>query len=306
MYAGVESGGTKIVCAVSKDPEQLVARTSFPTGTDPQAAVIQIAEFFREQQENHGEIEAIGFGSFGPCDPNPSSSRFGYVTSTPKPGWQNFDVISALRDALKSKGLSGDVPIPFDTDVNAAALAEHRCGAGRAVDCFAYFTVGTGIGGGALESGRLLHGLIHPEMGHIRIPRPASEIEVFDGVCPYHGDCWEGVAAGPAIAARWGERGENLPAQHPAWDLEAAYLAAGLHAIVCTLSPGRIAVGGGVGLAPGLLERVRPLLLKSLANYVDSPVLLERIDEYLVPAATGADAGVIGAMLLAEQALSEK
>ena len=306
MYAGVESGGTKIVCAVSKDPEQLVARTSFPTGTDPQAAVIQIAEFFREQQENHGEIEAIGFGSFGPCDPNPSSHRFGHVTSTPKPGWQNFDVISALRDALKSNGLSGDVPIPFDTDVNAAALAEHRCGAGRAVDCFAYFTVGTGIGGGALESGRLLHGLIHPEMGHIRIPRPASEIEAFDGVCPYHGDCWEGVASGPAIAARWGERGENLPAQHPAWDLEAAYLASGLHAIVCTLSPGRIAVGGGVGLAPGLLERVRPLLLKSLANYVDSPVLLERIDEYLVPAATGADAGVIGAMLLAEQALSEK
>ncbi len=306
MYAGVESGGTKIVCAVSHDPEQLVARTSFPTGTDPQAAVIKMAEFFREQEEKHDEIEAIGFGSFGPCDPNPSSDRFGYVTSTPKPGWQNFDVISALRDALKGKGLSGDVPIPFDTDVNAAALAEHRCGAGRAVDCFAYFTVGTGIGGGALESGRLLHGLIHPEMGHIRIPRPASEIEVFDGVCPYHGDCWEGVAAGPAIAARWGERGENLPAQHPAWDLEAAYLAAGLHAIVCTLSPGRIAVGGGVGLAPGLLERVRPLLLKSLANYVDSPVLLERIDEYLVPAATGADAGVIGAMLLAEQALSEK
>ncbi len=306
MYAGVESGGTKIVCAVAHDPEDLIARTSFPTGSDPRAAVIQMAEFFREQDDQHGQIEAIGFGSFGPCDPNPSSPRFGHVTCTPKPGWEYFDVVSALRQALDDNGLSRDLPIPFDTDVNAAALAEHRYGAGRAVDSFAYFTVGTGIGGGAIEKGRLLHGLIHPEMGHIRIPRPASEVEVFDGVCPYHGDCWEGVAAGPAIAARWAQPGEDLPAEHIAWDLQAAYLAAGLHAVVCMLSPGRIAVGGGVGLAPGLLQRVRPLLLQSLANYVDSPALLEHIDQYLVPAATGADAGVIGAMLLAEQSVTQK
>ena len=300
ILGGIETGGTKIVCAVGPTPTQISARETFPTGDDSGAALRKCAEFFAEQSRGKGrDLLAIGVGSFGPCDPDPTSETFGYVTSTPKPGWANVDVIDGLRRALRDAESPADPPIAFDTDVNAAALAELRHGAGKGLQNLVYLTVGTGIGGGAVVRGDVIHGLVHPEMGHIRIPRPASEVETFGGVCPYHGDCWEGVAAGPAIQARWGMPGTQLPEDHPAWALEADYLAAGIHALICTVSPQRVILGGGVGSNANIRELTRPRLLASLAGYIDSPAILDHIDDYLVGPALGDDAGVTGALSMA-------
>ena len=194
------------------------------------------------------------------------------------------------------------MPVAFDTDVNGAALAEHRWGAGRGLDVFVYLTVGTGIGGGAVVDGRVLHGLVHPEMGHLRIPRDRDR-DPFPGTCPYHGDCLEGLASGPAMQARWGVPPERLPPDHPAWALEAEYLAQGLASIVAVLSPRRIAVGGGVAGAAALLPRVRARLVTLLGAYVRAPALGDGIERYVVAPALGADAGVLGGLALARQAL---
>ncbi|MDZ4248619.1 MAG: ROK family protein [Candidatus Nanopelagicales bacterium] len=302
MIGGVESGGTKTVCVVGTDPETITSRTRIPTTSDPVETLGEVAEFFAAQCAAAGPLAAIGIGSFGPCDPNPTSPTYGYVTSTPKPGWTNTDVSGVLAAQMRERGI-GEVPVVFDTDVNAAALGEQRFGAGRGVSSLVYLTVGTGIGGGAMIDGRLAHGLIHPEMGHIRIPRPAQELARFAGVCPFHGDCWEGVASGPAMAARWGQSAEDLRPDHPAWDLEAEYIASGLHALVCVLSPERIILGGGVGSVPHLLRRVRPRLVDSLAGYIASPMITERTLEYVVGPGLGNDSGVVGALALAQTAL---
>ena len=248
LYGAIEAGGTKFVCLVGSGPDDIRAETRFPT-TTPEATLRNALEFLRAEQVRQGPLAAVGIASFGPVDLHPGSATFGFITSTPKPGWANVDVAGAARAAL-------GVPVGFDTDVNAAGLAEWRWGAAQGLDSVLYLTVGTGIGGGGLMDGRLLHGLVHPEMGHIRIPHDL-QLDPFPGVCPFHGDCLEGLACGPAIKARWQQPAEELPHDHPAWPLEARYLALALVNFICTLSPRRIVVGGGVMSNPRLLPMIR-------------------------------------------------
>jgi len=293
LFGGIEAGGTKFVCAVGSGPDDVRAETRFPT-TTPEETIGQAIAFFREQREQHGELAALGIAAFGPLDPDPASPTYGYITSTPKPGWTNVDFAGPLARAL-------DLPVAFDTDVNGAALAEGRWGAAQGLDTFIYLTIGTGIGGGAMVGGSLLHGLLHPEMGHVRLPHDRQQ-DPYPGRCPYHGDCLEGLASGPAIAARWGQPAETLPVDHPAWALEAHYLALGLVNFIVTLSPQRIILGGGVMAQAQLFPLVRRRVLELLNGYVQSPRLLEQIDMYIVPPALGRRAGVLGALALARQA----
>lgn len=276
------------MCGVGTGPDDLQC-TTIPT-TSPQATMDQIVAFFRNQAGR--ELSAVGVGAFGPVDLHPESPTFGFITSTPKVGWQQYDLASTLYRALQ-------VPIGFDTDVNAAAAGEARWGAGRGLPNFLYLTVGTGIGGGALVNGEVIHGLLHPEMGHIRIPHDLGA-DPFPGSCPYHKDCLEGLASGPAMQARWGKRAQELPADHPAWALEAHYLALGLATWVCTVSPERILLGGGVMQQAGLFPMIRQELLRLLNGYIDAKPLLNEIDSYVAPPELGSRAGVLGAMVLAE------
>ena len=296
VFGAVEAGGTKFVCAVGSGPEDIRADTRFAT-TTPDATLQQAVDFLRAEQQRHGPLAAVGIASFGPVDLRRESATYGHITSTPKPGWANVNIVGALRDAL-------NLPVGFDTDVNAAALAEGRWGAARGFDTFVYLTVGTGIGGGGLVGGRLLHGLVHPEMGHIRVPHDLSA-DPFAGICPFHGDCLEGLASGPAMQARWRQTPEELPHTHPAWTLEAGYLAHALAAVVCLLSPQRIIMGGGVMASPQLLPLIRARLLELLNDYVRAPEITRDVDRFVVRPALGGRAGVLGALALAEVAASE-
>lgn len=297
LFGGIEAGGTKFVCLVGSGPDDIRASDRFPT-TTPQATMHRVIQFFREQQASHGALTAIGVGAFGPLDPNPGSPTFGYITSTPKPGWMNTDLLGPLHSAF-------GLPMGFDTDVNAAALAEGRWGAAQGLDTFLYLTIGTGIGGGAMVDGRLLHGLIHPEMGHMLLRRD-PRLDAFSGSCPFHGDCFEGLASGPALERRWGQRAETLAADHPAWELEAHYLAVGLVNLIVAFSPQRVVLGGGVMEQPHLLPLVRAKVQKLLNGYVQSPQIIERIGEYIVSPALGNRAGVLGAIALAAQAANRQ
>jgi fructokinase len=280
------------VCAVGTGPADLRAETRFPT-TTPEETLGQAIDFFREQAGALGEpLAALGVASFGPLDPNRASPTYGHITTTPKPGWAHADVVGPLKAAL-------ELPVAFDTDVNGAALGEHRWGAAQGLHTFVYLTIGTGLGGGAMVEGRLLHGLLHPEMGHVLLPHDWDE-DPFPGTCPYHGDCFEGLAAGPALEARWGQPGETLPPDHPAWPLEAHYLALGLMSYVLTLSPQRIILGGGVMQQPHIFPLVRQELLELLNGYVQAPEILEGMDDYVVPPGLGNRAGVLGAIALAQ------
>ncbi|MCJ7432207.1 MAG: ROK family protein [Anaerolineales bacterium] len=293
IYGGIEGGGTKFICAVGTGPDDIRAETRIPT-TTPEETMKQVINFFKQQEK----VAAIGFSCFGPLDPNPSSSTYGHILPTPKPGWSNANVVGMLRSEF-------DIPISFDTDVNGAALGEWRWGAGQGLDTFIYLTIGTGIGGGAIVNGQILHGLLHPEMGHIPLPHDFSR-DPFDGVCPFHHDCFEGLASGVAIEKRWGQRGDALPPEHPAWDLEAEYIAHALGCYVYILSPQRIILGGGVGQLPHLLPRVQQRTRALINGYVKSPVILENIENYIVSPGLGKRAGVLGAIALAQQALQVK
>lgn len=293
MFGAVEAGGTKFVCAVGTDPDNIAARVRVDT-TTPEKTLPEVLNFFVEQSGEHGPLKGIGIGSFGPVDPDPASDKFGWITATPKAGWSQTDLVGTLRKEF-------DVPYGFDTDVNAAALGEHRWGAAQGLDTFLYLTVGTGLGGGGLQGGQLMHGLIHPEMGHMRIPHDVTR-DPFPGACPFHNDCWEGLAAGPAIGKRWGKPAEELPPDHEAWELEAEYLALGLNNLVCTVSPQRIILGGGVCQQQGLLDRVRTKLAELLNGYVQHDRILNHMDEFVVPPALGNNAGILGCIALAEQA----
>jgi fructokinase len=283
----MECGGTKFVCATGEGGT-LLARIEFPA-TTPDETIARGLEFFAAQPHT---LRGIGIGSFGPVDLNPASPKFGYITSTPKQGWHDTDLVGAVR---RSTGL----PVAFDTDVNAAAMGEARWGAAQGLDTFLYLTIGTGVGGGGMANGRLLHGLVHPEMGHIRVPHDLHT-DPFPGVCPFHGDCLEGLISGPAVEARWSRRGETLPPEHPAWDLQARYIALALDNWICTLSPERIILGGGVMRQAHLFPRIRAQVLALLNGYIQSPGILERIGDYIVAPALGGDAGVLGAIALAE------
>lgn len=294
LAGGIEAGGTKFVCAVGTGPEDIRAEARFPTET-PEVTISKAIEFFREQERKLGALDAIGIGSFGPVDPNPGSPTYGCITMTPKLGWINTDFAGTV-------GREFGVPVGFDTDVNAAALGEWKWGAGRGLGSVLYLTVGTGIGGGAVIHGRPVHGLVHPEMGHIRIPHDLSR-DPFRGKCPYHGDCLEGLAAGPAIEERWNTPARELPPEHPAWELEAEYLALALMNYICVLSPERIVLGGGVMEQSHLFTRIRTRTRELLASYVRSGAVLDEIESYIVPPVLGSRAGVAGALALAHAAL---
>ncbi|HEY6293927.1 MAG TPA: ROK family protein [Terriglobia bacterium] len=296
LFGAVEAGGTKFVCAVGTSPDDLRARREFPT-TSPEETVGRVVAFFREQAMLES-LTAVGIASFGPIDVNPTSPHFGYITSTPKLDWQYADLAGPIGRAL-------GVPVGFDTDVNGAALGERHWGAAQGLDTFTYVTVGTGIGGGGMVEGRLMHGLLHPEMGHMRIPHN-WQTDPFRGACPFHGDCWEGLASGPAIEARWGGKGQHLPADHQAWNLEAEYLALGVTNLVCTLSPQRIILGGGVMHQPGLFPLLRSKALELLNRYIQVRELVEQIDQYVVPAKLGDNAGVLGAIALGMDAAAQR
>jgi fructokinase len=277
-FGGIEAGGTKFICGIGSGPEDL-HRIEFPT-TATRETISRAIAFFREHT-----VAALGIACFGPVDLTKGSPTYGHITSTPKPAWRNFDIVGEMTRAL-------DVPVAIDTDVNGAALGEVRWGAAQGLSDALYLTVGTGIGGGAMVGGQLLHGLGHPEMGHVRIPHDLIA-DPFPGCCPYHGDCLEGLASGFAIEKRWGARGQALPENHPGWELEAHYLALGLMNWVCTLSPKRIILGGGVMRCRELLPLVRRKLKEMLNGYVPAP-------EIVAPA-LGDNAGVLGAIALAQQ-----
>jgi fructokinase len=287
VFGGIETGGSKWECAIGTGPDDLRATETVPT-TTPVETIGRAVAFF----EREGPVDAIGIGSFGPVDGKPSSPSWGHITTTPKPGWANTDVGPEVHRRLS-------VPVAFDTDVNAAALGEQRWGAAQGLNTFCYITIGTGIGGGGMAGGNLLHGLLHPEFGHLRIPHDTAA-DPFPGVCPFHGDCWEGLASGPAIEARWGRPPEELAGRDDVWELEAHYLALGLVCVICVLSPERIVLGGGVGTAPGLLSRVRPRVVTLLNGYLAAPAVTEQIDDYLVPPSLATRSGVLGAIALAE------
>jgi fructokinase len=283
-YGGVETGGSWCVCALGSGPDGLEAVEKFRT-SDPRRTVARIAGFF----ERNGRPRAVGVAAFGPIDLDPGSDAWGTLGATPKPGWSGWPLGPSLRDAL-------GLPIVVETDTAAAALGEQRWGAGRGCDSLCYLTVGTGIGAGLVIGGAAVHGLMHPEVGHLRVPHD-RERDPFEGACPFHGDCWEGLAAGPAIAARWGTPGDELPDDHPAWALEADYLALGIVSIVLVAAPQRVIAGGGVLDRPGLLERVRGRLPELLGGYPPGPRIAAD-PGYLVKPALGDEAGVLGAIAL--------
>ena len=292
LFAGIEAGGTKWVCMIAAHPEDIRASTRFPT-TQPEETIGAAIAFIKRQIQP-GELKGLGIGSFGPLDLAPESPTYGFLTTTPKPGWANSDLISPFRVAF-------NLPTGFDTDVNAAALGEARWGAAQGLTDFVYMTIGTGIGGAGMVNGGLIHGLVHPEMGHVRIPHD-KERDPFPGICPYHGDCLEGLATGPAIEARWGKRAEELPPEHPAWQLEAHYLALGIANLIFTLSPQRIILGGGVMEQEQLFPLIRKSVLDILSNYISAKEILENIEQYIVPPGLGSQAGVLGAIALGQRA----
>lgn len=292
-FGGIEAGGTKFVCVVTDEGKNVLAETRFPT-TNPPETMAMVKQFFEEQNQILPQrITAIGVACFGPLDLNVASPHYGSITSTPKPGWAACPVVAPLKALFQ-------VPVAIDTDVNAAAVGEGTWGAAVGLDDFIYLTIGTGIGGGAVVNGRPLHGLIHPEMGHIRIPHDWAQ-DPYPGFCTYHGDCFEGLAAGPAIHGRWSQSASTLPLDHPAWDLEAHYIALALQNFICTLSPRKIILGGGVMQQAHLFPLIRRETARLLNQYVQSPALFDKIDEYIIAPGLGNRAGVLGAVALAQQ-----
>jgi fructokinase len=294
-YGGIEAGGTKFVCAVGSHPDDL-HKESFDT-TDPQQTLTRAVGFFKARNSNR-PITAIGIGSFGPIDLHWDSPTYGFITSTPKKGWANTDIVGRIKASL-------DVPVAFDTDVNAAALGEHRWGAAKELTNFIYLTIGTGVGGGGLVNGKLLHGLVHPEMGHICLPRHVED--TYRGNCPFHNtqtsySCFEGLASGPAMTERWGQTPQSLGDDHKAWDLEAYYISMAIVSYVCTLSPQRIIIGGGVMKHEKLIGLIRHKVKEMLNDYVRAAALLESIEDYIVLPKLGHNAGVVGAIELAKLA----
>lgn len=334
LYGGIETGGTTCACVIGGDPgpggapgagggqsaggadptkSAILAETRFPT-TTPAETIGRMVDFFRSRAPA-GALVTIGVGSFGPIDLDRRSPTYGFITTTPKPGWAHTDLCGALERALR-------VPVVFETDVNAAAFGEYRwasaqlttdaAAAGTAggagppeppPDPLLYVTVGTGIGLGAIVNGRPLHGLIHPEAGHMLLPHD-RELDPFPGACPYHGDCWEGLASGFALEQRWGLPGEALAPDHPGWDLQARYLGLGVANLIYCFSPHRVVIGGGVMRQAGLLARVRRQAEAAIAGYLVPDALGGGIGGLLVEPGLGARSGVLGALALAAAAHS--
>jgi fructokinase len=278
---------------IASQPGDIHATTRFAT-TTPEETIRRAIDFIEAQGQQAGELSGLGIGSFGPLDLDRDSPTYGYITSTPKSGWASTNLLRPFQKAF-------NLPVGFDTDVNAAALGEHRWGAAQGLTDFIYLTVGTGIGGAAVVNQRLVHGMIHPEMGHMHIPHD-WDADPFPGICPYHGDCLEGLATGPAIQSRWQHRGEDFPPDHPAWVLEAKYLALGITNLIFAFSPQCIILGGGVMKQAQLFPLIRTKVQELLGGYISAPQVLENIEQYIIPPGLGSQAGVLGAVALAQQA----
>jgi fructokinase len=292
IFGAVEAGGTKFVVAIGNERGEILAHERFPT-TDPASTLAATSAFLR-RGATFGALAGIGVGSFGPVELDKSSARYGFITKTPKPGWGGTDIAGALAREFAC-------PVGFDTDVNAAALAEHRWGAARDVDNLVYLTIGTGIGGGVIVNGAPIHGLMHPEIGHIYPRRHPLDLG-FEGVCPFHRDCLEGVASGPAIAARSGASLQQLEETHVQWQIEADYLGQLCAQLVMTISPQRIVMGGGVMTQVRLLPLIRERMNHWLGGYIDRSEILAEADRYVVAPVLGDRAGVLGALALGLEA----
>ncbi len=289
LYGGIEAGGTKFVCMIASSTRKIYASARFPT-TTPQETLGDCIAFFKGHSRKY-PISALGIGSFGPLDLDPDSPAHGFITTTPKQQWSDTGITRIMEAGL-------DVPVVLDTDVNAAAFAEYVWGGERKFDPLLYITIGTGIGGGCVVRGEPIRGLIHPEMGHLRIPHD-REMDPFEGICPFHKNCFEGLASGPAMQARWGLPAEKLPGDHPAWDLEALYIAYALVNLMLSFSPCRIVLGGGVMSRAGLFPKIRTRVKELLAGYLYPPEVLQQIDEIIIPPALKAKSGILGAIALA-------
>lgn len=284
---GIEAGGTKFNCVVAYSPSEILARFTIPTAS-PEETLSRSLEFFNSVARQHGRIGALGIGTFGPVDLDPDSAQYGHITSTPKTGWQNIDIAGYFKQELR-------IPIFMDTDVNAAALAEQGLGAGKGLASLVYFTVGTGIGAGVIANRQLINPTHPPELGHMRVPR--HEADDYAGGCPYHKDCLEGLASGPAIEQRWGINAENLSPEHSAWTLQTDYLAKMCVNTACSFAPQRIILGGGVMTQLHLFPRIRKGFLRLMNGYMPS-VDRDNVDQYIVPPKLD-HPGEIGALLLA-------
>ncbi|MEL6263692.1 MAG: ROK family protein [Cyanobacteria bacterium J06631_9] len=295
LLGGIEAGGTKFVCAVGTGPDDIRAIARIPT-TTPKETLTQVVDFFQQQITTEGDLDAIGIGAFGPVDLRENSPTFGWFLDTPKPGWQQVDFVGVINREF-------NIPVGFDTDVNVAALGEHQWGNAQGLETFIYLTVGTGIGGGGLVGGQPIHGLLHPEMGHILVPHDLS-IDPFPGSCPFHKDCLEGLASGFAMEKRWQQKGSTLPADHPAWALEASYLATALMTFILVLSPERIIIGGGVMEQKQLFPMIRQQVQEKLNAYLSVPQITNNIETYITSPKLESKAGILGAFALAERTLS--
>ncbi|MEW4221690.1 ROK family protein [Rossellomorea marisflavi] len=287
MLGAIEAGGTKFVCAVGDEQGTIIDRVQIPT-TLPEETIPKVIEFFRKHP-----VKAIGIGSFGPIDVNRESASYGNVTSTPKVGWKDYPFVQAIKDAIP-------LPVGFNTDVNAAALGEATFGAAKGLDSCLYITVGTGIGAGAVVQGKLLQGLSHPEMGHILIRR--HEDDPYEGKCPYHKDCLEGLAAGPAIEARWGVKGDQLVDKGEVWEMEGYYIAQALMQYIVIISPKKIILGGGVMKQ----KQIFPIIYKHLEKMINGYVDLPPLEEYIVSPGLGDNAGITGSLMLAHEAYEDE
>lgn len=285
LLGGIEAGGTKFVCALGYPPDDLHAIEKIPT-TTPEETITQAVNFFRTQPQLP---DSIGIATFGPADVQPDSDTYGFITSTPKPGWANTNLAGRVACALQR-------PVAFDTDVNGAAVGEYLWGAGQGAQNLLYLTIGTGFGGGALVNGKPVHGLVHPEMGHLFLPR--AEGDNFKGNCPFHEACLEGMVSGPAIQAHWGVPAESLPPDHEGWSFVAHYLSFAVTNLILTLSPERVIMGGGVMQQEHLFPAIHSRVQSHLNGYVRVKELIDRIDRYIVPPGLGSKSGVLGAMAL--------
>ena len=292
LLGGIEAGGTKFLCGVTDMDGNMVAQTRINT-TDPVTTLESVDAFFRTVAQQNGPVSALSIGSFGPLSLQPTADDYGAITSTPKKGWQDVHLVQHFEATM-------DVPVAIDTDVNCAAVGEHLFGSGKGLDTFAYVTVGTGIGVGLLMKGAPHGGANHPEAGHIRLPRAPGDTD-FPGICPFHGDCLEGMACGPAMAARYGQAAESLPPDHDGWRIAAHYIAGLCATLTYVVRPDRIILGGGVMQFPGMHDRVRT----QLAGY-DTSIRQIDMAEYVAPPSAGPSAGLTGALAIAYRQLTRR
>lgn len=286
IYGGIEAGGTKMICVIGDENGRILDRMQIPTKTPEETMPIMI-DYFKGK-----DIKALGIACFGPIDLNRDSKTYGYITSTPKLAWKNYDIVGAFKKEL-------GVPIGFDTDVNGSLLGEITWGCAKGLTDALYLTIGTGVGGGVMAGGKLLHGMLHPELGHIKMA--VADGDTYKGKCPYHGTCFEGMAAGPAIEDRWGKKAVELADDDKVWDLESTYIAQALCTYILTLSPQIIILGGGVMHQKQLFPLIRKKVLEQLNGYIVTKELKD-IDNYIVPASLNDDQGIMGSIKLAMDA----